>query len=1661
MKKGNGRAILATVLVALIMLAAGAVATAATEPEIAIKYGNLGYNDGRVTLGYAVEYKNLPSTAEHGLLIWKAEPEKYYLKGREDVLLLSNEKVTIDGGEYYEFTLSDIAEREITEDIYAVAYARVGTKVYYSELNKHSPLRYARLADGSIGDARIDDGEVLAFLAEMIENGAAAQRAENYRTDRLADADFVELTVENGSFADGTSKGLFIAGSTIDVTAFEPLGEIVSDWLNSQGASIALGSASIKVPDKSGVIKPAFIKAGTGIEYDLCADDARFTETPPSSYEFGRELILPEPERAGYEFSGWYTSPELDVSTAINKISETHKGDVKLYAAWSKQLYRDDFSILTGVSIGVDDKKQYTTSGRTTFRTANGDGSTIASGEGGIIWHSGTVGSDFLVSPSGGLAGLMGKDNVVTIRASISLAEGKTPAASYARLRVAYKNETIPIFNVASDGAVYLGSDKSYKIATLTNDLQYVTVSVDFSLGEITAISEDGYLLARRTISIPSGSKFTNFVEWKEGTTSYLLNWYSGGISTDNAVRIGEVSAYSGSYGLRSSEKVLSTDELIARLEALIAANSAFTKSDFSSKYSSVSTYDDTTMPTPVYNSAPALFARDDGDGARLMLNDSMIAGIIATLEDEAYAKSYSSLLALADSNVDGVLGEPTLNYNGRKGLHNFNSGVLATIEAKAFMFRILYEQDLEEGSYDAYRRDVYGYEAIVAIKNFLETLHIEYISSDQCREYGYTMFVAAEVYDWCYPLLTKKDKDEIKYAVITRCCSGTSGSTDNNLTTSSGAKMEVGYPPSKQGSVSGHGSEAQVLRDYLSFALAIYDEDPTWWEYVAGRVVGDYVAVRNVYHESGITQQGVSNYAHHRHYSDLYSAWIIKTATSENPYTAMDRTMISVISSSNPSGEYFFSSGDGAIERATSAAANNALIASAIYNNDTLFTWAYDYKSGFNISSASGTSSVTLANMFIFISQGMERVEDKYAELDPILYNGYPLGQMVTRYRWNDPDAAGTYMKIGIRTTANHEHKDAGTFQIYYKGLLTSDSGLYDNYGHEHTQQYQQSTIAHNGLLVFNPSKWSYTSTNAATKWYSGGQRKPGEASTLDKWLSSTYDTADLMGAQYGYKDEAERLADYAYIAGDITKAYEQDTVKYMTRSMLTVYNDPDSDFPMYFFVFDSIESADASFKKTFLLHIRGLNAPTVDGNVITTENGEGRLVVHSLSEGTTITPVGGIAYGANGKYDAAASSNYLINGYQLVPLGKGNDGNWGRVEVSTVGKTKSTFMHAMYVTDRGSTATAPTVEKILSDGIEGAIIGNVAAVFRDSNERTLSKVSFATSGEGELRYYVAGLFEGTWKITANGKDLGTVKAGEGGMAVFTAPRGEITLAPGEDIMPEGGGHIFYETLGGKLPEDAPTSFKRGGGVVLPIPTNGESEFIGWYTTADYSGKPIDRVPSDASGEFTVYAKWRHVFLSEDFDDLSKSDIAMSGAGDSRRFGRLRLSILEGSKATVKLETDTATKNKYISVTPAGGEISITGDGYLDIENVHSTKVTYSMELANGSTGRSARAIFALKGSSDVVIFNIGSDGSLNIGTKKVATLTNKLTRYDFTVDFSAQTVTVTDESGNVLGTSSVSGLTMGMLGTSLFEFTITHGTSGTAKYNIEIGKIDVRPVD
>ena len=1370
--------ILAAVILSLLF-AMGAVifGYAASEPTAEIELFNIEYKQN-VCIKYAVEAKNLPNGATLGVKIER---------NGATTEAVSAGISEIYGKEYYIFDVADLTANEMAVDIYASPYVKKADGSYvYGAQKKNSVLEYAYKIMGKIEGGVSVSNDVKVLLSRMLEYGAAVQQYTGLNTDRLASAEYYQITTVGGTLSDGFAKGLYKTGETVTLTANEPAkGYKFVGWRSSVDGSLITGS-TVKVGKTNAVYTAEYeddrnvgkityvlgggtLPAGALTEYDKDANVA---------------YTLPTPTRSGYLFSGWYTNAAFAKDSEITEIPADATVDYTLYAKWNKIISEVNSSNIGSLYLTMNSSNKLTTV------------SHPVTGKPVSYWVKGDTTAASHIRHSGNLTSALGSEKKLTVTVTMSAPEGDI-VPSYLSLKSS--NSTYDggvgsvIMRIDATGAVTLGTTGSSIagcIAILDEEPVTVSIVVDFDEGTLAAYNDRGVLVSTALFDLrgaPSAG------DWWSTLKNYYWSWTCAQASY-GSIYIHDISLYGGDATHRITDTGYTIDELSSLVSSLLSEKNSFTDSDFDDPALSVKslTMNKSKWRWQSYGSggvmrstwgilsstSPYALTQRSGTAAydaRLMLNNETIANILANIGKPEYREALTELIAIARIDCDGVLRDPAEKYNTMSGVHNYDQRILSIIEAKALVYRLMYEQDFAAGTPEALERDMYGYQAIIAIKNYLKTFRVStYVGDETSRYYGHVMYTAAEVYDWCKPLLTDSDKHQIILGVVERCCAGTTGDGSRN-------KVSVNYPPVSDQTFTGHSSETMLLRDYFSFAIAIYDDDPTWYNYIASGILNRFVPGRLYYFQSGMTHQGISNYINIRHAGDLYAAWMFQVATGKNPYEGIENTMISVLGHQLPDGTSVFEDGDGnnpTIQKYASL----VLMASAICerggfgaNADTLYTWFYELN-GFDTHSRSTLYNVTYASFFLYALQGQQmNTADKYEGLDVIQYNGSPLGQMISRSEWGNPDAAATYMKIKERHTSNHEQEDAGTFQIYYKGLLSGDTGIYGSTtSSDHYTAYHTATLAHNGILVYDKSN--------TDPLYTGGQRVAGlgvNHGVWENWLdnvSDNYDAGTVTGVQYGYKDAAQKQAKYAYLAGDITVAYDTTSqVDHVERRMLTVYTD-NADFPMVFFVYDDVEAKGAGFETKFLLHVNTENAPTVSGNTVTISNGKGQLVLTCLTSYARIDRLGGRVYDASGKYDAKTSSNYLVNGAQVYDSTLKDDGFWGRVEiVSTAKATK--MLNVIYVTNAGQTKTAPAITRITGTNVEGGVFGNTAAVFMTSRTRVSTAQTFTVSGSGTMDYYVSGVAAGTWKVSVGGTTKTVTATEDGGMLVFTAPAGTVTI--------------------------------------------------------------------------------------------------------------------------------------------------------------------------------------------------------------------------------------------------------------------------------------------
>ncbi len=739
---------------------------------------------------------------------------------------------------------------------------------------------------------------------------------------------------------------------------------------------------------------------------------------------------------------------------------------------------------------------------------------------------------------------------------------------------------------------------------------------------------------------------------------------------------------------------------------------------------------------TPVYGHPRVMFNKDD------------IPNIIKNLESEEHKEVYNKVIEFSNRPDGGkYIGDSTYTYNY----------AASYIESNAFLYALFKDEEK-------------GRKAIDGLFDYYET-HNAKTQDFQYRSAGYEAFISAEVYDWCYPLLTDEEKKDIISRVILAA-----------------TLMEVGWPPIKQsGANDGHDSEFQIMRDLFSFAIAVYEDYPEFYNNVAGKIFSEYIPKRNFYYEDSMFHSQGDAYGQYRYCAEIYMTYLLDAMGVENLIHKNQHLMAyHFIYRHRPDGAHLSDSDNYNVPLSGDQNTEPLFFAGNFYNDPYLRQEFYRDTNWVMRNNSDVLSPV------LFLALNKPEVGLKTYESLPLsMYGGDKHGVMTARTSWDEGVGSNTMMvsmKIIEFITRSHTHLDSGSFEIFYKGSLALDSGIYNGQagfdidgnpveksasGTTHDVNYHHRTIAHNAMLVFDPDE-----VPVMGEANDGGQR------TL-KWLNNTsgyhdvvndpdYEYGEVLARDFG---EDMNKPDYTYLEGDLTKAYTDKVADYSRAFMF--FNFFDEVYPGALVVFDRVKSSDASFKKTWLLHSQ--EEPTVEDNKITIRRTQydynGRLINETLlpkKENAVLTKIGG------------PGKEYWVNGKNYMALNdtKGyENGNW-RVELSPKKESEHDyFLNVLQVSDNKLNPEPLESKYLETDELIGTQIKDRVAYFGKTKERSFKKLSI--KGEAceydTLKYVVTGLSEGVWKVYDNkGKELKEVVVPENtGVLSFEAPAGEYILKP------------------------------------------------------------------------------------------------------------------------------------------------------------------------------------------------------------------------------------------------------------------------------------------
>ena len=542
-------------------------------------------------------------------------------------------------------------------------------------------------------------------------------------------------------------------------------------------------------------------------------------------------------------------------------------------------------------------------------------------------------------------------------------------------------------------------------------------------------------------------------------------------------------------------------------------------------------------------------------------------------------------------------------------------------------------------------------------------------------------------------------------------------------------------------------------MRDMLSAGIAIYDEFPEMYELAAERFFRNHLPVRNWLYNGHAYHQGDS-YGPLRFSWDTYPLMIFDRMGVTEVYNPEQRYVPYYYTyTTRPdgqrmrSGDTFLHSGHGA-PRGKPWEQYVGTLFTASYYKDGYLLEQFLRQGGGNEKAHGRT--LQYEKIFEFLWWNTDLKSESIDNLPLSKYFGPPFGWMVARTGW-DKNSVIAEMKINVYNFNNHQHLDAGAFQIYHHGPLATESGLYAGtdgaYGSSHTKNYYWRTIAHNTLLIYDPQEQFHRDGDFGND---GGQRLPN-----NRWEPANLNV--MLDPEKGYKTGEvlayatvpnEAMPEFSYLKGDITRAYSS-KVKEVKRSFVFL-NLKNPKVPAALIVYDKIVSASPSFKKFWLIH--SIEEPSVKGNVVTitrTEDGDkGKLVNTCLlpeSENLELTPVGG-----PGKEFWVFGKNYANEPRNINPEDTYERAAW-RVEISPKNPAvENSFLNVMQVMENKEKILQ--VNKISGDKVTGVRIADRIVLFSKNHQEINTTFTFSVKDKENYKILLADMEPGKWQILKDG---------------------------------------------------------------------------------------------------------------------------------------------------------------------------------------------------------------------------------------------------------------------------------------------------------------------
>ncbi|MGE4563794.1 MAG: hypothetical protein AB7F32_02905, partial [Victivallaceae bacterium] len=224
--------------------------------------------------------------------------------------------------------------------------------------------------------------------------------------------------------------------------------------------------------------------------------------------------------------------------------------------------------------------------------------------------------------------------------------------------------------------------------------------------------------------------------------------------------------------------------------------------------------------------------------------------------------------------------------------------------------------------------------------------------------------------------------------------------------------------------------------------------------------------------------------------------------------------------------------------------------------------------------------------------------VPDNRTDTMPLTFDtGDVLGGMVCRSSWElgpESPAVMAEIKGGGYHFGNHQHADAGAFQIYFRGYQIGDLGYYRYYGTDYDFNFAKRSIAHSMMLFFDPAERFYR--NAAND---GGIRLnqvyPQNPENLQQYRQ--FNHGKVISCSFG---PDPFRSEYNYFAVNLQGAYSDKVTDYVRRFVFLTTGD--KDIPALIFISDDASVSDPGFRKYWQVNL--VKQPETSGDTVISRN-------------------------------------------------------------------------------------------------------------------------------------------------------------------------------------------------------------------------------------------------------------------------------------------------------------------------------------------------------------------------------------------------------------------------------------------------------------------------